>query len=649
MWNKLLPLIVVLLGGVLLLYPAKPQTVKEDQFNFVSFGKIPIQHGGRFMPLDSLARNALMAISNGSQTYEIKYFDAELKEFVTEKQPAVRWLLEQWCQHPDHRDRQFIRIDSPEIRNALQLEDRPGNYRYSLEELNKPEFWKNITQVQNKLEEGTDLSEEESAWNEFRQQLRLTNELITRKIPAIFPAVNVNEKWISFKDLETTLEENYLESVDGQAAVTAARIKFFEELSKNAQVAEEFRKKFPSVEAANRYIQTASRNKALEDYRAKQLLVDQQESYTDNAKQMLKMLDAFKQDNVQEFNQLLAEYHQNFTPALTSSQLSKIKAEHFLNNWRPFLFCQWTYVLVAVLALFSWLGLTKPLRQSAFWLATLTLAVHFTALVMRIYISGRPPVTNLYSSSVFIGMIALFVSLVLETIYRNGLGSITAGVIGMATMIIAQFLSVTGDTMEMLQAVLDTNFWLWTHVTIVTIGYAACYVAGIIGCAYVFIGMFTKLFANGGDKHAYRMMYGVICFAMLTSFTGTVLGGIWADQSWGRFWGWDPKENGAVLIVIWNAIILHARWAGLVKARGFAILAIQGNIITTWSWFGTNQLGAGLHAYGFSEKLALACTTTWIVFALISILGMVPTRYWASFEPVSIIPERHRRKSKQSD
>src|SRR5205823_2284216 len=96
-----------------------------------------------------------------------------------------------------------------------------------------------------------------------------------------------------------------------------------------------------------------------------------------------------------------------------------------------------------------------------------------------------------------------------------------------------------------------------------------------------------------------KMIYGVVCFATFLSFTGTVLGGIWADQSWGRFWGWDPKENGALLIVIWNALILHARWGGIVKQRGMAQLAVAGIIVTIWSWFGTNMLGVGLHSYGF--------------------------------------------------
>ena len=97
------------------------------------------------------------------------------------------------------------------------------------------------------------------------------------------------------------------------------------------------------------------------------------------------------------------------------------------------------------------------------------------------------------------------------------------------------------------------------------------------------------------------MVYGIICFATFASFVGTVLGGIWADQSWGRFWGWDPKENGALLIVIWNAIILHARWGGMVRERGMMVMAVFGNIVTSWSWFGTNMLGIGLHSYGFTD------------------------------------------------
>jgi ABC-type transport system involved in cytochrome c biogenesis permease subunit len=136
----------------------------------------------------------------------------------------------------------------------------------------------------------------------------------------------------------------------------------------------------------------------------------------------------------------------------------------------------------------------------------------------------------------------------------------------------------------------------------VTLGYSATFLAGFLGIIYILRGLFTRSFDEATAKSLGRMMYGVVCFATLFSFVGTILGGIWADQSWGRFWGWDPKENGALLIVIWNAIILHARWGGYARERGIAVLTVFGNIITSPSWFGVNMLGVGLHSYGFMDQ-----------------------------------------------
>ena len=138
---------------------------------------------------------------------------------------------------------------------------------------------------------------------------------------------------------------------------------------------------------------------------------------------------------------------------------------------------------------------------------------------------------------------------------------------------------------------------------------------------YVFVFIFACLAWLGrgeGVQILGKMIYGVVCFATLLSFTGTVLGGIWADQSWGRFWGWDPKENGALMIVIWNALILHARWAGMIKQRGLALLAIGGNIATAWSWFGVNMLGVGLHSYGF-----MSGALHWLIAFVVSQLLLI--------------------------
>ena len=200
----------------------------------------------------------------------------------------------------------------------------------------------------------------------------------------------------------------------------------------------------------------------------------------------------------------------------------------------------------------------------------LTLAVHTLALDRRIDLSGRPPVTNLYSSAVFIGWACVVLGIVLELIHRLGIGNLIASVIGSATLFVAHRLATDGDTLVVLQAVLDTQFWLGTHVVCITLGYATTLLAGGLGCATSWRAFCQRVMVSRG-KELIRMMYGVLCFAIFFSFVGTVLGGLWADDSWGRFWGWDPKENGALIIVLWNALVLHARWGGLVKDRGLAV------------------------------------------------------------------------------
>src|SRR5690606_11865678 len=223
----------------------------------------------------------------------------------------------------------------------------------------------------------------------------------------------------------------------------------------------------------------------------------------------------------------------------------------------------------------------------AFYLIALAFVVHTAGLIFRMALEGRPPVTNLYSSAIFIGWGTCVLGLILERIYKVGLGSAMAGLAGFITLLIAHNLALGGDTMRMMQAVLDTNFWLATHVVVVTLGYSATVVAGVLSMAYVILGVFTPVLTARKDFNLgsalTKMVYAIICFATLFSFTGTVLGGIWADQSWGRFWGWDPKENGAILLVLWNVFILHARIGGFVKTRGLMALAIFGNIVTSRS------------------------------------------------------------------
>ena len=342
-----------------------------------------------------------------------------------------------------------------------------------------------------------------------------------------------------------------------------------------------------------------------------------------------KLLASYHDGQSADFNSHVAKY-QVLLRSKLPHETTKAAFESFFNRFDPFLQCMVFYVLAFVLACCSWLIWRQPLGRAAYAVIVVALVLHTLGLIARIYISGRPPVTNLASSAIFIAWGAVILAVGLEWFHRNAIASATAAALGFGSLLIADRLALEGDTMKVLVAVLDTNFWLATHVIIITLGYAATFLAGLLGVAYVLGGLFTRALTPPTAKSLSRMIYGIVCFAMLFSFVGTVLGGIWADQSWGRFWGWDPKENGAVLIVLWNALLLHARWAKMVRERGVALLAIAGNIITSWSWFGTNMLGVGLHSYGFMDS-ALLILLVFVASQLVLIgLGNLPLGLWRS-------------------
>jgi ABC-type transport system involved in cytochrome c biogenesis permease subunit len=341
------------------------------------------------------------------------------------------------------------------------------------------------------------------------------------------------------------------------------------------------------------------------------------------------MATAFAANDPATFNQALNSYSTELQRDLPR-RVWKARVESIFNQLQPFYSAMVIYVLIFILACASWLIWPQALGRYAFALLVATFLLHSAGLITRMYLEGRPPVTNLYSSAVFIGWGAVLLGIFLERFFRNGIGSATAAMIGFITLLIAHHLSMDGDTMEMMRAVLDTNGWLATHVVCVTLGYASTFLAGFLALTYIARGAFTPSLDRATAQSLTRMVYGIVCFATLFSFVGTILGGIWADQSWGRFWGWDPKENGALLIVLWNAIILHARWGGLVRQRGLMVLAVFGNVVTSWSWFGVNMLGIGLHSYGFMDSAfpwLIAFGASQLVFMMI---GLLPPRIWRS-------------------
>jgi ABC-type transport system involved in cytochrome c biogenesis permease subunit len=309
-----------------------------------------------------------------------------------------------------------------------------------------------------------------------------------------------------------------------------------------------------------------------------------------------------KKGDAAAFKNELTALHGGLTKlALARNEYGTIPLEVSFYNFDWFYKALLLFVFAFLFLALSWLVDHKAV-QALLWAttsaATLCLVIGIT---LRCVIRSRPPISTLYETILFITACAVIVSMFIEWVNRRRIALPVGVVMGAIGMFLAYKYELRGeDTMTSLVAVLDTNFWLATHVTAINLGYQGGLLASGLGHVY----LLGKLFGKGTDKDFYktvaRMTYGVLCFGLLFSVVGTILGGVWANYSWGRFWGWDPKENGALLIVLWQILILHARMGGYIRDWGLCALCIIGGVVVAFSWFGVNLLGVGLHSYGFT-------------------------------------------------
>lgn len=277
--------------------------------------------------------------------------------------------------------------------------------------------------------------------------------------------------------------------------------------------------------------------------------------------------------------------------------LRAFRAESLHDKIRPFL---WALVLLVVSGVLSFVALRKSKPAMTKVANAITLSAWFLVgigLVLRMLVSGRPPVTNLYETFLFSAFVVIPVFLAATRLRGWVAGSFLAPLAGATLLVLARGFASRGDTMPVLVAVLDSNFWLTIHVLTITIGYGGVVAAGIAGHWHL-----LKL--RAGSRDGSEIVRGLAAFGLLFTFVGTLLGGVWADQSWGRFWGWDPKENGALLIVLWVALMFHGRSSGQIGTRGFSVGAVLSISTVLFAWFGVNLMGVGLHSYGFTEGTA---------------------------------------------
>jgi ABC-type transport system involved in cytochrome c biogenesis permease subunit len=607
---KALPWIVFLAASLWIITSALRDSSQSDTLDFEAFRKIPVLLNGRTKPLDTVARNSLLVLRD-KQT---------LRGLENVKISSIEWLAEVLFDGPAADQRKIIVIHDPEVLSLFDWKQDRGKY-FSFKE-----FFPHFAEIDRQSRMADEVeSQQRTRFQKHILQLfrqltvfqRLKNTVQPEDTPGFSDELQVFNKSV----------KPGLEAIERRDKGLE-----FDPASFNAMIA--FGNRYQRLAADGHFfiVPPGSEDPDQNAWRKSgDVILETIGSGTISPvlSAYARLSDAYRAKDSTAFDRAARELtdHLGTTHA---GPVRKAAQETFFNHLSPFYKSMVLYVLVLLLACASWLTSPTLLGRTAFYLGVLALIIHTGGLVYRMYLEGRPPVTNLYSSAVFVGWAAAVLGLILERLFRNGIGSVTTASIGFSTLLVAHHLSGDGDTMEMMRAVLDSNFWLATHVVVITIGYSSTFLAGFLAIVYIIRGVVTRTLDKATANSLNRMVYGIVCFALLFSFVGTVLGGIWADQSWGRFWGWDPKENGAALIVLWNAVIIHSRWGGFIRRRGFMVMAVFGNIVTSWSWFGTNMLGIGLHSYGFMDKAFI-----WLLIFIISqliLMGMggLPPRFWRS-------------------
>ena len=655
---------VLVAAGILSSLRSKP----EAGFHAREFGRLPVLLEGRIQPLESVAENSLLQLRRKRnvllEAQNLKWWQHP------PEMTASEWILEVLMKPELANERKIFRIDHPDLLTLLKL---PANEKhFSFDQLTNSfgEIEKQARRI-NATDPQGHLLVDEKARTPLDKRIVELHQALT-----LFNRLKSSLKPEPTEDYAAELKAYQKAIPAGMAAVQAERAGQKYDTNALDQIVDHLSHyDFMAKYAYPLMVPPLHPEKSRDGWEnmGTSLLGSMKTAEIHPAvMHYATMCSAYRQNNPAEFNRTVLEYRQWLSQQL-APELNKARREFFYNQFQAFYKSLAVYVFafllgcVALLTYGLWPNLSELLRRSAFWLIALSLVVHTFGLIFRMVLEGRPPVTNLYSSAIFIGWGAVILGLVLERIYHVGIGNAVASLAGFVTLVIAHNLALGGDTMKMLVAVLDTNFWLATHVVVVTLGYASTFVAGLLAIFYVFLGLLTPLLsqrlgkrevlaagagisntaaagtmASAGSltigKALAKMVYGIICFATLFSFVGTVLGGIWADQSWGRFWGWDPKENGALIIVLWNALILHVRWGGMVKERGLINLAVFGNVVTSFSWFGVNMLGIGLHSYGFTEGVFTWLTAFVLSQLAIIGLGLIPQRLWRSYRPSAEVP-----------
>jgi ABC-type transport system involved in cytochrome c biogenesis permease subunit len=534
-------------------------------FNVDSSKTLPVMHEGRVKPLDTVARSTLKSI-----------YSKESISFKEEKISAIQWLWMMLSSSEQVNDIPIFRIDHPDLIHTLKLS--PKKKVFSQNEISSQE--KTIFSKAKEFEEtpSTNLSTFQLSLVHLCEKLQIYHQL---------------QNTLQFEDSPSAIQEFvYCTKLILAKSLTRQEKEELSMLSSRYEYMSNFSLFFPLFPLED--------SPSWESIGQGVLSLRNNQSVHPAILPYLELIENIKEKKVENFNNNSLLINSYLTPYLNEN--TRLKTEVVFNSLAPFYYSTLLYLLTFLCLICYWLTSKQIFFKFSTFLVISAFLLHFLGVALRMYIEQRPPITNLYSSCLFVGFSGVLLSLLLEKIIRNSLGIACGACIGFFTLLISHYLNMQGDSMEPLRAVLDSNFWLSTHVVCITIGYSCTYLSGMLSNLYLLKTLFSPKKLLKKQNPMLNTLLALTCANIFFSFTGTILGGIWADQSWGRFWGWDPKENGALLIVIWNVMILHAKWGNIIKLPGLLYTLSLGTIVTSVSWFGVNMLGVGLHSYGFTDQ-----------------------------------------------
>ncbi|MCM2282541.1 MAG: cytochrome c biogenesis protein CcsA [Bdellovibrionaceae bacterium] len=554
----------VVLGG-LLCFSFMVSAQASQRPDFDALRALPVQDGGRIKPFDTFAQESLRLIYGATVYKPEPGPDGQARPKKSAIEIVMTWILAPsiWD------DQRIIKVEHTGLKRALRLvEDKNGNDKIDADEDRKlytpAELMSNsrlplvFQELAAKREAKEKLDPYFQAVQTLENQLGLFQGIRSGQVPRVVPPKE-GTTWRTLADLDGELRAKFVD-------LTRA---FINELPQEKGAAEPA----PNVK---RLTEAVSEFTALA-----------------------------RAENPTAYN------HDR-----------DIAVELHFNSLHPFRIAWIIFLLGAILIAFA-MNTERRWPYLAGWACVLVaFVVHTYGFGLRSYLTGRPPVSNMYETVIWVAWGAIFFAMIFEAFMKNRFMLLSGAIVAVISMIVADSApAVLDSSLQPLEPVLRSTLWLTIHVLTITISYAALFLAWMLGLFGLYF-IFRGLPANSAKvreitQSAYRaIQVGVVLLA-----AGIILGGVWADYSWGRFWGWDPKETWALIALLGYIALLHARLAGLVREFGMLAGSVVSASLVIMAWYGVNfVLGAGLHSYGFGAggveyvSAAIGLQLIWVTY-----------------------------------